>query len=56
MAEGDDIAEIEVTPEMIAAGVRELSLFSTRDDPGGVIVESVYEAMERARISRLERP
>jgi hypothetical protein len=40
--------EIEVTPEMIAVGVNELSLFEFAD-PGEWIVSAVYRAMHAAK-------
>jgi hypothetical protein len=41
-------AEIEVTPEMIEAGVEEYSLFSF-GDRGTWVVSAIYRAMETAR-------
>ena len=40
--------EIEVTPEMIEAGVEEYSLFSS-GDRGEWVVAAVYRAMEKMR-------
>ena len=40
--------EIEITPEMVAAGCSELRLFEDADPPWS-IVEAVYTAMEKAR-------
>lgn len=42
----------EITPAMMAAGLEALSLFSTTDDPGEWIVESVYRAMDSVRSDR----
>lgn len=41
--------EIEVTPEMIEAGVLELSLFNPREDMLEPTVLMIFEAMWRAR-------
>ena len=40
--------EIEITPEMIEAGCRELSLFEANDPPWSIVRE-IYLAMELAR-------
>jgi hypothetical protein len=46
--EPDEHEEIEIT-EMIAAGCRELELWSTREDSWEDIVVCVFEAMLRAK-------
>jgi hypothetical protein len=40
--------EIEVTPEMVEAGLTELALFDS-GDPGEWMVHAIYRAMEKAR-------
>jgi hypothetical protein len=48
-------AEIEITPEMIEAGVRELALCEPGDSWWST-VESVYRAMESRRRASVARP
>jgi hypothetical protein len=40
--------EIEVTPEMMRAGIEEYALFSF-EDRGEWVVSAIYRAMERAK-------
>jgi hypothetical protein len=49
MAESALPDDIEITPEMIEAGVSECLLFDLRDPPRSM-VESVYRAMSFARL------
>ena len=44
----DATDEIEITPEMIEAGCRELALCESSDPPWSTVV-SIYEAMFRVR-------
>lgn len=44
-----DTDEIEITPEMIEAGVADYGLFDPASDSPDAIVRSVYEAMSAAR-------
>jgi hypothetical protein len=46
----DPAMEIEVTPEMIEAGLDEYALFSSRD-PGEWVVAAIYRAMEKIRLA-----
>jgi hypothetical protein len=48
----DEHEEIEVTPEMIEAGISELALFEFADR-GEWIVDAVYRAMAKARQNAL---
>lgn len=55
----DDTAEIKVTLAMIEAGSRELRHFSPSDDGAEAradVLESIYVAMERARLAELPDP
>lgn len=54
MCDSIDPDEIEVTPEMICAGVRALSLFEIGDDLDWV-VSHVYEQMTRQQNVHLRR-
>jgi hypothetical protein len=49
-----DIADVEITDEMLDAGARALYRWSVRDDPARVIVCDVYEAMISARRRELQ--
>ena len=52
----DQIPEIEVTPEMVEAGVRAAAQWDPRfEEPAG-LVEQVYEAMELARRQKHAHP
>lgn len=44
--------QIEVTPEMIEAGVKALQAWSSTDEYFDVGAISVYRAMQRARLAR----
>ncbi|MGH7097779.1 MAG: hypothetical protein ACREE4_09000 [Stellaceae bacterium] len=48
--ERDNEEEIEITPEMIEAGVNELALFDSVDR-GEWIVDAVYRAMARVAMA-----
>lgn len=41
--------EIEITPEMISAGIRDFALWNASEDDCALIVESVYRAMYEAK-------
>jgi hypothetical protein len=45
--EGSSTDEIEVTPEMLKAGIDEYALFEFAD-PGEWVVSAIYRAMVRA--------
>ena len=61
-ADGDGAPEIEITPEMIRAGAKELDAFTAQDLLEGYIhpnkvAESVYRAMIHAAFAkRSDRP
>jgi hypothetical protein len=42
--------EIEITPEMIDAGLNELALYEPGWDAGSDVVRAIYTAMEKARL------
>ena len=42
--------QIEVTPEMICAGLRELTCYEPGADDGAECIRAVYAAMEEARL------
>ena len=44
--------EIEVTPEMIDAGLCELTLYERGADDGAECIREIYVAMEEARLQR----
>jgi hypothetical protein len=43
------IEEVEVTPEMVMAGAREISWFNPELDSGFELAKAVYSTMEIAR-------
>jgi hypothetical protein len=45
---GAPAGEVEITPDMIEAGIEEYALFSS-GDPGRWVVAAIYRAMEKAR-------
>jgi hypothetical protein len=51
MGKEPDEKEIEVTPEMIAAGLESYYCYDREDYVPWEAVESIYRSMERARIA-----
>jgi hypothetical protein len=49
-----DRPEIEITPEMIEAGIRAYDLYDS-EDPYEWIVAAIYTAMEKARLREAGR-
>jgi hypothetical protein len=45
--------EIDITPEMIEAGIIELTCWNQQEDRYGDIVVSIFEAMMRAKLRNL---
>jgi hypothetical protein len=53
-ATGRDPGEIEITPEMIEAGLAEYALFDSQD-PGEHVVSAIYNAMRQVYYLRSGR-
>jgi hypothetical protein len=45
--ESEEHEEIEITPEMIEAGLNEYAIFDSQD-PGDALVCAIYRAMKKA--------
>jgi hypothetical protein len=49
MADAPVPNEVEITPEMIEAGIEAYVLFNPLEDPGEWIVCAIYEEMEKKK-------
>lgn len=52
MSSGEEKEEIEITPEMIEAGLEAYRLYSPSEDSPTEIIKTVYEAMHGQRLRR----